>query len=291
MANKNIDKKYHILYKTTNLINGKFYYGIHSTNNLKDNYLGSGVYLNRAIKKYGKENFKREILYYFDNREELVQSEIDIITEDVLKDKQNMNCQYGGIGFNTSGMVTVRDVNGNCFNVFLDDPRYLSGELVGVTKETVTVKNVDGKTMKVSKNDPRYLSGELVHHCKGMVNVKDVDGNIMKVSINDPRYLSGQLISANKNIITVKNNDGKTIKVSKDDPRYLSGELVGTMKDRKHSEETKNKISKANSISQKGNKNSQYGTCWITKDSINKKIKKELLQSYIDDGWIKGRKM
>jgi len=52
-----------IIYKTTNLVNGKFYIGKHY-NDINDNYLGSGIKLNNDIKKYGKENFKREILEY-----------------------------------------------------------------------------------------------------------------------------------------------------------------------------------------------------------------------------------
>lgn len=55
-------KKYHYVYITTNLINGKQYVGDHSTDNLDDGYLGSGRYLAAAVKKYGKENFKLEIL-------------------------------------------------------------------------------------------------------------------------------------------------------------------------------------------------------------------------------------
>lgn len=39
-----------------------------------------------------------------------------------------------------------------------------------------------------------------------------------------------------------------------------------------------------------GELNSQFGTCWITKDNNNKKIKKEELDKYLSDGWIKGRK-
>lgn len=39
-----------------------------------------------------------------------------------------------------------------------------------------------------------------------------------------------------------------------------------------------------------GENNSQFGTCWITKDEINKKIKKEDLETYLLDGWLKGRK-
>jgi len=49
-----------IIYKTTNLINGKGYVGYDTRNNPK--YLGSGIYLNAAIKKYGIENFKKEII-------------------------------------------------------------------------------------------------------------------------------------------------------------------------------------------------------------------------------------
>jgi hypothetical protein len=44
-----------IIYKTTNIINGKYYVGKDINNS--ESYLGSGVLLKRAIKKYGKENF------------------------------------------------------------------------------------------------------------------------------------------------------------------------------------------------------------------------------------------
>ena len=50
------------VYITTNLINGKQYVGSHFTDNLNDGYTGSGKAITSAIKKYGKENFKREIL-------------------------------------------------------------------------------------------------------------------------------------------------------------------------------------------------------------------------------------
>lgn len=56
---------------------------------------------------------------------------------------------------------------------------------------------------------------------------------------------------------------------------------------KQHTEETKQKMRKSKNV---GETNSQYGTCWITKDGLNKKIKKEELDSFISNGWIKGRK-
>ena len=58
-----------IIYKTSNLINGRIYVGKDKHNNPK--YLGSGNILNQAINKYGIENFQKEILEYCNTEEEL----------------------------------------------------------------------------------------------------------------------------------------------------------------------------------------------------------------------------
>lgn len=60
---------YGFIYITTNLINGKKYIG--QKKGYNDTYLGSGKILKLAIKKYGRENFKREILDYANSKEEL----------------------------------------------------------------------------------------------------------------------------------------------------------------------------------------------------------------------------
>ena len=98
MANYNKGKKYHFIYKTTNLINGKYYIGMHSTNNLKDGYLGSGKKLRRSINKYGVENFKCEILEFQTDRDLLAKREKEIVNEELLKDPMCMNLKEGGTG-------------------------------------------------------------------------------------------------------------------------------------------------------------------------------------------------
>lgn len=97
----------HFIYKTTNNINGKYYYGAHSTENENDSYLGSGLALQRSIKKYGAENFSREIVQYCDNTEELYDKEKSIIKEH-LHNEKCYNMKPGGKGgwytVNSSGM-------------------------------------------------------------------------------------------------------------------------------------------------------------------------------------------
>jgi len=62
-----------VIYKTTNLVNGKQYIGKDKRNT--PSYLGSGTLLKRAIQKYGKENFKKEILEVCSTHEELIERE------------------------------------------------------------------------------------------------------------------------------------------------------------------------------------------------------------------------
>ena len=63
-----------IIYKTTNLINGKIYIG--QTRKTAPSYYGSGTVIRHAIKKYGKENFSREILEECCTEKELNEREI-----------------------------------------------------------------------------------------------------------------------------------------------------------------------------------------------------------------------
>ena len=67
---------YGYVYKTTNLINNKMYIGKHhSTVFESDKYIGSGPILIKAIKKYGKENFKCELIECCETKQQLDERE------------------------------------------------------------------------------------------------------------------------------------------------------------------------------------------------------------------------
>lgn len=81
--------KYRFVYLTQNKINLKYYVGQHSTNDLQDGYLGSGTNIRRAIKKYGRENFKMGILEYCNSVDELNEKEEKWVKHFKKKSKSN----------------------------------------------------------------------------------------------------------------------------------------------------------------------------------------------------------
>ena len=93
------DKDYYI-YKTTNVLNGKFYIGKrHYRKRDEKWYLGSGIYLKRAMEKFGRENFKKEIIEWCSSSEEVNLREKFWIAElDALNQEIAYNLAPGGEG-------------------------------------------------------------------------------------------------------------------------------------------------------------------------------------------------
>ena len=102
---------HYTIYKTTNLINGKIYIGKHKTTNLDDMYIGSGKILKHAIKKHGINNFIKEYLFIFDNEEDMNNKELELVSEEFIKEDTNYNLKLGGEGgwdyVNTAGFRGV----------------------------------------------------------------------------------------------------------------------------------------------------------------------------------------
>ncbi len=86
------------VYKITNMLNLKFYIGVHKTKYPNDGYFGSGEGIKEAIKKYGKAAFQKEILFVFDNSEDAYIKESEIVTVDLVKSANCYNRHVGGFG-------------------------------------------------------------------------------------------------------------------------------------------------------------------------------------------------
>lgn len=286
-------QKYHYFYKITNTINNHFYYGIHSTNDLNDGYMGSGSRLKIAIKKYGIENFSKEIIKFFDNREELAQYEAEIVTESLVYDPNCYNMVVGGDCLITFGTTTVIDNKGNTFRVPVDDPMMYIEYKPIASDRVYCLDTVDNQYKIVDIDEFRCDRDRYISQLDNMVIVRDITtGKSMQVS-REEYYANKKKYSIHStNKVLVKDNKGNFFQVCKDDERLLNGELVLFWKNRKHTQETKNKISNTfrKNKHQQGEKNSQYGTCWVMKGEVSKKIKKDDLDTYINDGWVKGRK-
>ncbi len=213
---------HYTIYKVTNKINGKIYIGSHKTKNLDDGYMGSGKYLKRAIEKKGIENFKKEILFVYDNPEAMYKKEGELVNEDFLTIENTYNLKVGGFG-------GFDYINKKCLNL-----------------------NAGSQYMKEHAKEMGKV---------GLKVVKEKYGDNWDNWIKE--------CGKKGNIAARK--------------KYPNGTFFG----KTHSEETKRKISEKNSISSAGEKNSQYGTMWITNGEKNIKLKKS---DTIPEGWIKGRK-
>ena len=100
------DGNLYYLYKTYKKDNPEiFYKGMHCTNNILDGYSGSGKIIKLSIKKYGGDDFLKEIIAFYPNANELKQAEKIFIT---LEDLLNPNCYNiaeGGSGYMMAGLA------------------------------------------------------------------------------------------------------------------------------------------------------------------------------------------
>ena len=91
------------IYRITNKINGKTYVGQYEYKKLNDNYMGSGILLKRAQKKYGMKNFKKEILVFNISKQEhadLLEETFIAVEREKVGKENCYNVADGGQGEN-----------------------------------------------------------------------------------------------------------------------------------------------------------------------------------------------
>ena len=205
---------FYTIYKITNKLNGKYYIGKHQTKNLDDGYMGSGKLIVAAIKKHGIDNFKKEILFIFDNELDMNNKEKEFV---VINEMTYNLCTGGQGGFS-----------------------YINKNI-----------NLTERNRKISASR----------------------------DYNDPVFRKNHLDAITKSIPFRKK------------PTYTEESrlrMTNSFSGKTHTQESKRKIGEKNKILI-GERNSQYGTCWVTDGHQSKKIKNEELDFFINLGYYKGR--
>lgn len=293
------DNRFHYFYKITNLNNGKYYYGVHSTTDLYDGYSGSGILLKTAYKKYGIENFTKNIIKFFDDRKSLLEYEKYIVNEELVNSEDCYNLTIGGKGdetifhkdnyilHTTKGLIHINDGIKNKMIKQKDLNEYINngwniGQLHKSTKGKIVIKKENCLERFIYPEDfPKYekdgwIKGILQKTTKGYIritngkedkNIHPENKELLYFYLNNGWRKGSHVKHNNKSWVS---KDGKSIVISKSElKKYLEEGWINT---------------------RMPIDNKQKGKVSIYKDDKQKYINKEELELYIKFGWKRGRK-
>ena len=151
---------YYFIYETTNHKNGKKYRGRHQTDDLNDGYLGSGTYLKKAIEKYGKDSFSKEIIFHATDYDDLLWAERVFADKDWVERKDTYNITEGGGGSYTKwvdgkwvNVMQIDSVKKKRHNT-LQSNGYKPTNLFSTTDNPMNSKEVIDKMVATRKRHP-----------------------------------------------------------------------------------------------------------------------------------------
>ena len=287
---------FYIVYKTTNTVNNMYYIGVHITENIDDGYIGSGANILKAIKVFGKENFKREILHIYTSEEHndnkakklMYDKERELVTEKQINDSMCYNRILGGCG---TGHICMKDTT-----YIVKDK-----EIKRVKKEDVKKYIKEGYEEKYPYGPRKWVTKEgkseavYLHELESYLSSgwvlgrgKSMTSNTIWVTKNriSKMIKINQLQQYLKEGYKQGRNIQKKIKVYKDNTTIMidKSELDKYLKDGYKKGLHYKTVSgfKEWIKDKKGNLRS------VHKDGITKRILKEQLKNYLQDGWQRG---
>lgn len=262
---------YYTVYMITNLINDHKYIGIHRTKDPYDKYVGSGKLIKQAIKKHGRENFIKEVLFVFDNEDDMCNKEAELVNEEWVKSPTTYNAKTGGIG----GFSHIND----------GGPEHIARAKRGGTAlakkyiESEYYKKIQDKT----SDEYKKMYERLVSQSKNVIG-SAVQAKKLDVVKNPEKY---------KQIYKKLSDNMKKNNHMKGKRWYVPVDSNDINRDRRpfHAKEVPDGwISTETYKDSRKKRNSTYGKMWIHNKSTNtnKYINKG---DNIPDGWVKGRIM
>ena len=253
---------HYTIYETKNMLNGKIYVGLHKTTDLSDSYLGSGILVCNAIKKYGRHNFTKTVLFVFSTKDEMIAKEKEIVTEEFCTRDDTYNIAIGGQGgtLNNKGMATAYNTVTKSFEKVTTEKLRTTDTLKGMTYQHVTVRDKDGVVFNVTLDDPRYMSGELEFVCTGRLMSEEA-----KKSISEKAKSRLKIANHHSGITNVWHPDLGFAK-------FKGEELIQKL--------------------QAGwtKKHPSVGTVIINKDGKNTRVNPERIEEMLSQGWLRGSK-
>lgn len=176
------------IYITTNKINNKKYIGKHKSNNVDDDYIGSGILLRRAIDKYGIENFEKKILEIAYSNEELNEKEqYWIMLYDCVNSKDFYNIANGGQGGNLVAGYSPEEYEEYIVKRTIAMQGINKGK--SHSEETKSKWSRTRKGKQAGKDNPMYGKGYLISgENNGMYGKKHSKETIQKIRENSKGF-------------------------------------------------------------------------------------------------------
>ena len=159
---------YYTIYKTTNNITGEYYIGQHQTTKLDDGYIGSGIRFKHSVNKYGAENFAKEILFIFDNFEDMNNKEMELVDQVYLDNPNTLNVIPGGSACDTKGFITAKLKGSDKYHLVTTE-EFATGKYTTPTNGTLIVVTDDGSTKRITCEE--YAKGGYNTPSTGYVSV------------------------------------------------------------------------------------------------------------------------
>lgn len=250
-----------VIYKTTNLLNGKIYIGKDKHNSPK--YLGSGVILQQAIFKYGAQNFSKEILekcsdeMQLNEREQYWISFYNSSTREI-----GYNIALGGEGGDTISNHPRRDEIATAHSHWMQENNPTRGIKYG---EDIRNRNADAQRLRF-ENDPTSNGMLGKTHTSGAKKKMSAARQLWHRKISEEKRdaISKKISAANtgrkmspksdevkkKHSLWMKENNPMRGKTHTEDAR---NKISAAIKDAPKTEEHKKKLSEANKGKQPSN--------------------------------------
>lgn len=161
-------RKKYVVYCVTCLVNGKKYIGKHTQNDTHPGYLGSGRLQKKAIKKYGKAAFVKQLLYESDNGDMLNEMEEYYIDYyGAMKSDLFYNLVEGGMGFTHSAKLSESKKKSNPMKGRFNENHHSSRKVIQYSMDGDFIKIWE--SMAQVKRELKIHQSSIVHCISGKI--------------------------------------------------------------------------------------------------------------------------